>query len=104
MGVYMAHYSGGFSPFVFDETKSDVAASDGPAAPPDPMKIGKRVYVRNCVVCHQADGKGLPGVLPARSMLLIGFKDSPRAPRSNWSLAGLQGEVVVNGNTPATTP
>ena len=27
--------------------------------------IGEQVYTKNCVTCHQADGKGLPPVFPA---------------------------------------
>ena len=26
---------------------------------------GEQVYASNCVACHQADGKGLPGTFPA---------------------------------------
>ena len=95
MGVYMARFSGGFSPFVFNETETGVAAAAGPAAPPDPMKVGKKVYVRNCVVCHQADGNGLPGVYPP----LVNsdwVQDNPER-LINVILAGLQGEVTVNG-------
>ena len=29
------------------------------------MKLGEQVYSKNCVACHQANGKGLPPVFPS---------------------------------------
>ena len=29
------------------------------------MQLGEQVYTKNCVACHQVDGKGLPPVFPA---------------------------------------
>ncbi|MGI4976913.1 MAG: c-type cytochrome [Janthinobacterium lividum] len=36
-------------------------------APPDsrPMVAGRTAYLSNCASCHQVDGKGLPGKIPA---------------------------------------
>ena len=29
------------------------------------MRAGEKVYATNCVACHQATGKGVPGAFPA---------------------------------------
>jgi mono/diheme cytochrome c family protein len=65
-GWYMGNYSGGFSSRVLDGDTLQVAAADTvpvKAAPLDPKVLGARVY-NNCMACHQADGKGLPGQFP----------------------------------------
>ena len=36
---------------------------------------GEKVYTANCVACHQANGKGIPGTFPA----LDGIEDRQRA-------------------------
>jgi len=42
----------------------------------DLVKKGEAVYSQNCVACHQANGKGIPGVFPALdgSKIAIGAK------------------------------
>lgn len=40
------------------------AASAGPMAMDELMKLGQTVYESACVACHQANGEGLPGVFP----------------------------------------
>jgi cytochrome c oxidase subunit 2 len=65
-----------------DEQKKKVAASGD-----DPNKVwdlkdlvarGEKVYAANCVACHQATGKGVPGAFPALdgSSVVNGPKDS----------------------------
>jgi cytochrome c oxidase subunit 2 len=48
---------------------AQAAAADGQKVFPMEalMARGEKVYGANCVACHQADGKGLPGVFPAIS-------------------------------------
>jgi mono/diheme cytochrome c family protein len=36
--------------------------SDVPKSPPSP---GERLYVANCLACHQRNGQGIPGVQPS---------------------------------------
>ncbi|MHB1187298.1 cytochrome c oxidase subunit II [Thiobacillus sp.] len=50
-----------------------VAASDGTKVfeIADLVTRGESVYQGNCAACHQADGKGLPGVFPAISGSLV---------------------------------
>src|SRR5215831_4668573 len=59
------------------------------------MEKGKLVFMQNCSMCHQLDGKGLPGVFPplAQSDFLMADKD--RSIRI--ALRGLSGPITVNG-------
>src|SRR5215470_13439431 len=61
------------------------------------MEKGKLVFMQNCSMCHQLDGKGLPGVFPplAQSDFLMADKD--RSVRI--ALRGLSGSITVNGAT-----
>lgn len=54
---------------------------------------GEKVYNTNCVVCHQANGKGLPGVFPA----LDGSKiaTGPIADHLNIVMNGKAGTTMV---------
>jgi mono/diheme cytochrome c family protein len=101
-GMYLAYNSGGFRADVFNPTQvAWEGGTSGPAAPPDPLVIGKRLYTANCVSCHQTTGAGVAGQFPP----LVG---------SEWVLAGdwhgdnhlvkvllqgLQGAIQVKGNT-----
>ena len=68
----------------------------GAAASPAQVQAGEKVFQTVCMACHQADGKGLPGMFPplAGSDYLLGGKERAVGVVVN----GLQGEVVVNGN------
>ena len=43
----------------------------------DTMTLGKQVYMRNCVACHQPNGKGIPPAFPsiANSAVVTGDLD-----------------------------
>lgn len=97
MGIYITRFSGGFSAFVFNENQQVGASEEGARPPPDPLLVGKKVYVRNCVACHQVDGNGLPGVYPPL-VKSDWVKDNPQR-LIKLVLSGLQGEVIVNGTT-----
>ncbi len=58
---------------------------------------GKQVFTANCVACHQATGKGLPGVFPP----LDGSEWVAGDERvvANILLHGVSGELTVMGNT-----
>ena len=68
----------------------------GATVTPAQMQGGEKVFQTVCMACHQADGKGLPGMFPplAGSDYLLGGKERAVGVVVN----GLQGEVVVNGN------
>ena len=58
---------------------------------------GKQIFTANCVACHQATGKGLPGVFPP----LDGSEWVAGDERivANILLHGVSGEITVMGNT-----
>ncbi len=59
------------------------------------MTEGSKIYNQACFACHQADGKGLPGVFPplAGSDYLLADTDRAIA----ITIHGIQGEITVNG-------
>ena len=58
---------------------------------------GKQVFTANCVACHQATGKGLPGVFPPLDGSEWVMGDARTV--ANILLHGVSGELVVMGNT-----
>lgn len=56
---------------------------------------GKAVYDANCSACHQADGKGVPGVFPPLANSDF-FQQRPYE-MAHIVLNGRNGEIVVNG-------
>ncbi|RME69509.1 MAG: cytochrome C [Verrucomicrobia bacterium] len=63
-GVYLARYSGEFSPKAFDPSVTAASAEQTAPKKIDPMVLGERLFTQNCVACHQANGMGLPGAFP----------------------------------------
>ncbi|MGB7123081.1 MAG: cytochrome c, partial [Bradyrhizobium sp.] len=62
---------------------------------------GSRVYVANCVACHQAGGAGVAGAFPplaGRVPDLLKQADG-RSYVGKVLLFGLEGAISVNGNT-----
>lgn len=72
-----------------------VADLSGPA--PGAAANGKQLFTANCVACHQATGKGLPGVFPPLdgSEWVTGDERTV----ANILLHGVTGEITVMGNT-----
>ncbi|UCH27265.1 MAG: cytochrome c [Trueperaceae bacterium] len=62
--------------------------------------LGADTY-NSCMGCHQADGKGRPGIFPplAENMPIIFAADGGREYLINVLLFGLQGEIEVLGAT-----
>ena len=73
------------------------AAGQAAAAVTDPVAAGRAVYEKNCQVCHQASGKGVPGAFPP----LVGSEWVTGSPETllRIVLHGLQGPVEVAGTT-----
>ena len=73
-------------------TLADLA---GPA--PGATADGKQLFTANCVACHQATGKGLPGVFPP----LAGSEWVTGEPRvlANNLLHGVTGPITVAGKS-----
>lgn len=63
------------------------------AAVTDVMKLGKEVYMRNCVACHQPSGKGIPPAFPsiANSAVVTGDLDA----QISLVLNGVTGSAMV---------
>lgn len=63
-GWYLGSYSSGWRWHDLDELSGSgpLVATSQPAE--EPITLGKRIFSGNCVSCHQADGKGLPGQYP----------------------------------------
>jgi nitrite reductase (NO-forming) len=59
------------------------------------VEKGKRVYLQNCAMCHQADGKGLPNVFPPLAQSDYLMADKTRS--VGIILRGLSGPITVNG-------
>ena len=75
-------------------TLADLRPASGTAAG---AVDGKQVFAGNCVACHQATGKGLPGVFPP----LDGSEWVAGDERvvANILLHGINGEITVAGHT-----
>lgn len=101
-GVYITRFSGGFRPDVFDPAWAPTK-TESAAVAFDPLKQGKKLFARTCQQCHQANGKGVPGVYPvlAGSPWVLGREDR----LANLLILGMSGPLVVldhnyNGNMP----
>jgi cytochrome c oxidase subunit 2 len=57
-----------YAKWVTDQKKAMAANADDPSKTWTVAELGARgekVYAANCVACHQANGKGVPGAFPA---------------------------------------
>jgi nitrite reductase (NO-forming) len=59
------------------------------------IEKGKRVFLQNCAMCHQADGKGLANVFPPLAQSDYLMADKQRS--IGIILRGLSGPIMVNG-------
>jgi nitrite reductase (NO-forming) len=59
------------------------------------IEKGKRVFLQNCAMCHQADGKGLANVFPPVAQSDYLMADKQRS--IGILLRGLSGPIMVNG-------
>lgn len=96
-GVYIAHYSGDFSPAAFDPSRGkEAVVAEAPKAV-DPMVLGARLYNQNCAACHQLTGMGVAGSFPP----LVGadYVTGSEERLIRILLHGLSGPITVNGVT-----
>jgi mono/diheme cytochrome c family protein len=97
---YLFWNSGGFSVNVFNPARVRWdGAGGGPAAAPDPMVIGKRLFTQNCAVCHQQSGLGVAGQFPplAGSEWVLSQDWHGDNHIVNIVLHGFHGAVTVKG-------
>lgn len=69
------------------------AATASVATTKDTMTLGKEVYMRNCVACHQPSGKGIPPAFPsiANSAVVTGDLNA----QISLVLNGVTGSAMV---------
>lgn len=60
-----------------------------------PNHPGKKVYDSVCLVCHMADGSGVPGMHPP--IIESDFVNGDKKELIKITLNGLSGEIEVNG-------
>ena len=97
-GIYLNKYSAHYDPMIFNPEGRPAVFSDVSGGEVFEVKIdGKKLYLRNCIACHQADGMGLPGAFPplVGSQWVRGEPDRMVAIMLN----GLSGSIEVAGNT-----
>jgi nitrite reductase (NO-forming) len=61
------------------------------------LALGEKIYVEKCVVCHQADAKGLKGAFPPLAGSDYLLADPKRG--IHQTLNGSNEKMVVNGET-----
>ncbi|MCO4772987.1 MAG: nitrite reductase, copper-containing [Deltaproteobacteria bacterium] len=78
-----------------DSSDAVAAAAASGASKDQRAAAGKALFAGTCSTCHQADGKGVPGVFPplAKSDYLAGGAEKV----AGVVLNGLSGKVTVNG-------
>ena len=70
---------------------------ENPEPVADELLAGKRVYDKYCVACHQANGKGAPGMNPP--LAGVNFVTGDKTTLIKIILNGLSEPTVVNGET-----
>lgn len=65
--------------------------------PPTQTVPGKAVYDQNCLACHQADGRGVPGMNPP--LVKTDWVQGDKTRLINVILKGLNENVEINGET-----
>ena len=81
-----------YSAWVGAKKKEMASMADDPAKvwTIDEMKVrGEKVYAANCVACHQANGKGVPGAFPAVDGSAVAL--GPKGPQIDLTLNGKGG-------------
>ncbi len=92
-GYYIADNPGSWSGQEYNEQPNHTAFS-GPAAPTDPMLLGKEVFGA-CTQCHQSDGKGVAGTYPP--LVASEYVTGDERRLAAILINGINGPLVVNG-------
>jgi mono/diheme cytochrome c family protein len=75
-------------------------SGSGPSAAPPAADAGERIYVGNCIACHQQNGKGIPGVYPSLAGSPVVVGDS--AALALWVIKGQRPASMPAGRYPTT--
>jgi mono/diheme cytochrome c family protein len=97
-GFYMGRYMGAFAgeAAVHAQAVQELHPAGAPSEAEEHAS-GAAVFTSRCAACHQADGRGLPGVFPPLAGSEFVNGDSARLVR--LVLRGLTGPVTVGGAT-----
>ncbi|HOX03229.1 MAG TPA: cytochrome c [Candidatus Paceibacterota bacterium] len=97
-GWYLARYSAGFHPLIYDERSSVPPPSGAASNSVDLLIMGKRLYADTCAKCHQVNGEGVLGQYPP-----LAGSEWATAANPTQAIAiifdGLQGPIQVKGIT-----
>jgi len=66
------------------------------AIPASDMLLGKEIYMKHCMTCHQSDGTGAQNMIPP--LIKTEYVLGPKATLIEILLKGLNGEIKVNGD------
>jgi mono/diheme cytochrome c family protein len=75
-------------------------ASNGPSAAT--ASPGARLYLQNCIACHQRNGEGVPGVQPSLAGTVVTIGD-PEALLA-WVMYGVRPETLPKGQYRGVMP
>ena len=104
-GIYRATKSGEFR---WDAYNPDYVSSEKPTIKEKPLiEIGEKIYIAQCVQCHQTNGQGISGVYP--TLVKSNWVTDNKEVVSRILINGLNGKIEVNGkiyngNMPAFGP
>jgi len=59
--------------------------------------LGKEIFMKYCLACHQSDGSGVPGMYP--TLQKTDWVQGDKSRLINLLLNGQQGTIDVNGQT-----
>lgn len=83
------------------EDQSDpakVAVSSDPTAAGAAASLGARLFESNCIACHQADGRGIPGIYPSLVESPVALGD-PKV-LALWVIKGVRPAALPAGRYP----
>lgn len=97
-GFYFAMFSGGFRHDAYTISGGPSGGKAGAEGPKLSLaQIGEKVYGKNCVTCHMANGMGTPGVYPPLVGSEFVLESSSRL--TAILLHGIKGPITVKGQT-----
>jgi len=79
-----------------DEKTEDTAAKQ-PQVSEEQSALGKTIYQKHCLACHQTNGSGVPGLYPPLQQTETVNGDNTKL--IDVVLNGLQGAITVKGET-----
>lgn len=97
--VFLAACGGGTTET--KDTAKEEAVTEAPAPAPEKsglaaqLELGEKIYNEKCIVCHQADAKGIKGAFPPLANADYLIEDPVRGVAQ--TLNGSNEEMIING-------